>query len=145
MLRLASEEDFDRIVEMARRFHQESPYLDLPFSVDQCRILFDTYLKDPTTVIIIVGDHGMIIGAKHKPPFSTEIVTSEIAWWVDHEARGSRESIELMKAYTDWSIRIGATITQMAMLDDVTDLDKFYRRSGFTPAERSYIRVNKGS
>jgi hypothetical protein len=45
-----------------------------------------------------------------------------------------------MLAYQEWARRVGAKTVQMAMLDDSMNLDKFYRRQGYVPAERSYIK-----
>lgn len=145
-LRLATEEDYREIVRMAKSFHEASPYSDVEFSEERCEELFRAYLtgdRRSLVIILAVDDRpfGMIIGHCSELPFSDDRVSSEIAWWVDEDHRGHRDSVLLMKAYQDWSIRVGAKMTQMAMLDSVTDLDKFYRRQGFVPAERSYIKV----
>jgi len=139
-LRLALEEDFHTVLDMARRFHSESPFDILPFDEASVRAVFDSYLADPSTTVFIMNDYGVIIGQKYIPPFTTVPVTAEIAWYVRPEGRG-KASLELLAAYQDWSYRVGARVTQVAMLDGMTDLDKFYRRQGFTPAERSYIKV----
>lgn len=129
---------------MARSFYENSPYSGFTFSEEKCREIWDVYLQDKTRVIIILAcdenPFGMIIGLASEMPFSKEKTTIELAWWCDPNKRGSRDSIMLMKAYEDWAIRIGAKMSQMAMLDDSTDLEKFYTRSGYRPAERSYIK-----
>lgn len=131
---------------MARSFHEASPYSDLTFNEDACRKFFDSYLRSDrrSLIIILAGEtpYGMIIGHSDSPPFSHDRVASEVAWWVDEDKRGSRDSLLLFKAYQDWALRIGAKITQMAMLDDVTNLNNFYLKQGYVPAERSYIKRN---
>jgi hypothetical protein len=82
----------------------------------------------------------MIIGFCDSLPFSSDRVAAELAWWVDEDKRGSRDSLLLFKAYEDWALRVGAKIKQMAMLDDVTNLAAFYEKQGYRPAERSYIK-----
>lgn len=144
-LRLATKEDYPHIIRMARRFHEASPYSDLEFSEEQSRLVFEKYLGSNKTeiVIILAADdvpYGMIIGAASSLPFSKDKVASELAWWVDEDKRGSKDSLMLFKAYQDWARRVGSKITQMAMLDDVTNLNKFYLKQGFVPAERSYIK-----
>lgn len=130
---------------MARRFHEASPYSDLEFSEEQSRAVFEKYLgSNKTEIVIILAEDdepfGMIIGACSSLPFSGDKVASELAWWVDEGKRGSKDSLMLFKAYQDWARRVGSKITQMAMLDDVTNLNKFYLKQGFVPAERSYIK-----
>ena len=153
-LRLAEEKDYQDVLRMARAFHEASPYNGLEFNEDQCRDFFRQYLRGDRRrlIIILAGEipspqaidpsrvYGMIIGHSDSPPFSLDRVASEVAWWVDEDKRGSRGSLLLFKAYQDWALRVGSKITQMAMLDDVTNLEKFYTKQGFRPAERSYIK-----
>jgi GNAT superfamily N-acetyltransferase len=140
LIRLAKEEDFPRILEMTESFHRETPYKDLPFNKGGIRDLFDAYLRNPSHVIFLMFDHGMIAGMAMEPVFSHALVATELAWWVDHEHRKTQDSIDLMLAYEEWARRIGAKVVQMAMLDEVTNLDRFYRKQGYRPAERSYIK-----
>lgn len=141
-LRLANENDFPEILRMARAFHEVSPYRDLEFSEDSCRNVFDLYLRgDKTDIVIILSDNsGMLIACANQLPFSNDKVAMELAWWVDEDKRGSKDSLLMKKAYEAWARKIGAKLTQMAMLDEVTNLDKFYRKQGYVPAERSYIK-----
>lgn len=136
---------------MASSFHGVSPYKDLEFSPAACSGLFRAYLNgDGRNLVFILSEqdgepHGMIIGMASQPLFSQEIMATEIAWWVDPEYRNTRDSLLLISAYEDWSKRVGAKITQVAMLDDVTDLSRLYQKRGFTKAETSYIREQNGS
>ena len=130
---------------MARAFHEASPYNGLEFSEEKCNGLFQSYLAgDKKSLVIILavdeGPYGMIIGLSDSLPFSLDRVAMELAWWVDEDKRGSRDSLLLFKAYEDWALRVGAKIKQMAMLDDVTNLAAFYEKQGYRPAERSYIK-----
>lgn len=150
MIRFAEAKDLQDCLRMARRFHEASPYSDLPFDEEKCKKLFRKYLEGNRAelLILLAEDRdvfGMIIGLRGELPFSSSVVSTELAWWVDPEYRRSRDSLMLFKAYQEWSRRVGAEITQVAMLDDVTDLSKFYEKQGYTPAEKSYIRKNHGS
>lgn len=143
-MKLAELSDLPDILRMARSFHEASPYKDLEFSEERCREMFARYLvgNKKELIIILAGDKpfGMIIGFANSLPFSLDLVATELAWWVDEEHRGSRESLLLFKAYEDWAKRIGARLTQMAMLDDVTNLKRFYEKQGYRPAEQSFIK-----
>lgn len=144
-LRLAEAKDYDEVIRMARAFHKASPYKDLSFDEEKCKQLFNTYMQgDKTRIVIILAcseaPYGMILGYSDTTPFSFDRVAIELAWWVDEDKRGSRESLLLFKAYEDWTRRVGAKITSMAMLDDVTNLAAFYGKQGYRPAERHYIK-----
>ncbi len=144
MLRLAEEKDRQACIRMARDFHSSSPYKDLKFDEQRCSELFDKYIEGDKTelIIILAGDtpFGMIIGFRSCLPFSSEIVCTEVAWWVDEDKRKTRDSFLLFKAYEDWTRRVGAKITQVAMLDEVTDLSGFYTKQGYKRAEQSFVR-----
>lgn len=145
-LRLATQDDFQAIVRMAREFHQSSPYTGLDFSEERCKDFFSSYLscdkKDMIIILAVDGDYpfGMIIGQAGTPSFSSQRVSQELAWWIDPEYRGSRQSLLLLQSYEDWSVRVGCRVTQVAMLEGSVDLRRYYERRGFSPAELSYIK-----
>lgn len=145
-LRLAVPADLPKIIEMARKFQEISPYNSLSFSEELCNNLFEQYLMgDKTSLIIIVSEQdgsprGMIIGLAAPGLFSEDKMATEIAWWMDLEYRGSRDSLLMIDAYQEWAKRVGSRIVQVAMLDEVTDLSKFYLKRGFKQAERSFIK-----
>lgn len=140
MIRLATEEDFPELIRMAKEFHSASPYNGLEFSVTKCFELFQTYLRDKTSVMILMTDHGMLIAHAGEAPFSQDRVSSEVAWWVDPEGRGHRDSLLLFEAYEVWSRKVGCRLCQVAMLPSVTDLSKFYERRGYKLLEQSYVK-----
>lgn len=144
MLRLAEEKDRQACIRMARSFHSISPYKDLSFDLKKTDDLFTNYiLGDKTRLIIILAGedpYGMIIGLRGDLPFSSDVVCTELAWWVDEDKRKSRDSLLLFKAYEDWTKRVGSVLTQVAMLDDVTDLSSFYLKQGYRPAEKSFVK-----
>lgn len=149
MLKLADQNDFPHILRMARNFHEASPYTPLSFNEERCLEFFQSYLMgDKTEVIIILAvdedyPFGMIIGQAGQPAFSNQRVSQELAWWIDPEYRGTKDSLMLLQSYEDWSLRVGCKITQVAMLDGSTNLEKYYTKRGFTPAEYSYIKEVK--
>jgi hypothetical protein len=145
MLRLAEKKDLYECMRMAKNFHSASPYSREAFSEEKCYDLFQNYLSgDKTSMIIILAEDtspfGMIIGIKSELPFSRSVVCTELAWWVDEDKRKTRDSLLLFKAYEDWSRRVGGNLSAVAMLEGVTDLSSFYERSGYSPAEKTYLK-----
>lgn len=147
-LRLATDKDEQEVLRMASCFHGVSPYKDLEFSSTASLGLFNAYLHgDKTSLVIILSEQderprGMVIGMSSTPLFSEDKMATEIAWWMDEEYRGSKDSLLMIEAYQEWSRRVGAKMTQVAMLDDLTDLSRFYTKKGYRPAERSFIKGN---
>lgn len=145
MLRLADQNDLSDVLRMARRFHEESPYSGMSFSEDRLKDFFSIYLSDPTKVIVILSEQdgrprGMICGMADSPHFSDEKAATELAWWMDPEYRKSKDSVLLMRAYEDWGRRIGASVTQMALLSSSPDVSKLYEKSGYSLTERTYVK-----
>lgn len=145
MLRLAEQKDLQDCIRMAKNFHSSSPYSGQPFSEEKCVRLFNDYLSgDKTSMIIILAEDktvfGMIIGLKSELPFSTVNVCTELAWWVDEDRRKTKDSILLFKAYEEWSKRVGGSLSAVAMLEGVTDLSLFYEKSGYRPAEKTFVK-----
>ena len=145
MLRLATKADVGDCLRMAKSFHSQSPYSAQEFSEEKCRNIFDQYLQDggKNLIFIIAVDptpYGMIIGMKGELPFSRAVVCTEIAWWVDEDKRGTKDSILLFKAFEEWGRRVGGDISAVAMLDGVTDLSTFYERQGYRAAEKTHFK-----
>jgi hypothetical protein len=144
MIRWAERDDRRACLRMAESFHKESPYSSLSFDRTKCSLLFDKYLEGDRTEIafLLSGEdpYGMIIGLRGTLPFSSDVVCTELAWWVDHDKRKSRSSLMLFKAYEEWTRRVGSVMTQVAMLPDVTDLSSFYGKQGYAPAETSFVK-----
>lgn len=139
-IRLATEEDFPEVIRMAKNFHEASPYQVLPFSELHCLQLFQKYLQDKTSVMILLSDHGMLVAFASQAPFSSDRVSTEVAWWVDPEGRGNRDSLLLFEAYEIWSRKVGCKLCQVAMLPSVTDLSRFYEKRGYKLLEQSYVK-----
>ena len=145
MLRLADRSDFRDCLRMAKAFHEQSPYKEQEFSEEKCSEIFERYLKDggANIVFILACDtkpFGMIIGVKGDLPFSDTIVCTELAWWVDTDKRGSRDSLLLFSAYEEWCKRVGGDLSAVAMLEGVTDLSGFYEKRNYRPAEKTYFK-----
>jgi len=145
MLRLAERRDFAEVSRMAREFHSQSPYSCLEFDEGKIWENFKFYLKNKNQMIIILSEQdekprGMIIGTVSCPPFSNDIIATELAWWMDEEYRKTRDSLLLFDAYQDWTRRVGAKMCHMALLSSSPDLSKKYERSGYTLSEKTYVK-----
>lgn len=144
MLRLAEERDLNDCIRMAKSFHSLSPFSAIEFSEEKSKELFFNYLSNPRDLIIILAcddkPFGMIIGMRSELLFSETSICTEIAWWVDEDKRGSRDSLLLLQAYEDWSKRVGSKFTTMAMLDDSKDLSRLYERLGYQQCERTFFK-----
>ena len=147
-LKLLEEKDIPRFIELCGNFHKASPYNRRQFSIEKVETLAKsiTASDKSTFIIITIADdegviQGFLIGLTSEVPFSEEKVALELAWWVEPEARGTRQSVEMVYAFKAWAKKIGCQIAQISMIEDTgTDkIDKLYNRAGFRRAEVNYI------
>jgi RimJ/RimL family protein N-acetyltransferase len=139
MIRLASEADIPRLVEMGLRFRRESEYVDvLAENAGKMEELARQLAKNGCLVVSeragrVVGMLGYVI----FPHFlSGELVSGEVFWWVEPEERG--EGLKLLRAAEECSRRNGAKFMQMIAPND--RVGAFYERLGYRRVETSFQR-----
>jgi GNAT superfamily N-acetyltransferase len=69
-------------------------------------------------------------------------VVQELFWWLNPEARGNGAGKKLFQSVQNWAKDAGAAAVFMIALDDnrVDKMDRFYKRAGFHPMERTYMK-----
>lgn len=147
-LKLAEESDWPEVLRMSRAFHEFSPYNHIPFSEIKIRRIFESYLKDPNRVIVILGEFdgeikGVIVALVDEFYFSTERTAGEIIWWVDEDVRGSPLGKNLFDAFEYWGRQVGAKFINCTNTSGTTDLGRFYEKHGYHLAESVYIKEIK--
>lgn len=136
-LKLASEEDLERIVEYGRKFVEMSNWSDLPFDERLAAQTALFMINDPDHVIIL-NDYGMVGGHVKKAYFSPTYVAQEMFWYAE------RHGQQLIKSFEVWAYARGADVIVMASLpmDERTDrvMDKLYKKRGYQPQEKFYSK-----
>lgn len=146
-LRLGIERDIEHIVNMCESFAYSSPYRDyVVFSQDKTRETIKALITNPNGLVLLLvsDDHinkpvGMLLAVSTELLFSSDRMSTEIAWWVDPEYRG-KDSIQLLDAYEYWArVKKNCKIIQMVCLEGF-DLSKLYERRGYKRAETMYMK-----
>jgi len=145
-LRLASLDDIDEIIDMARKFHFASPFSFDSFEEGKVKDLISAVANRPidTGVILFVLQDGQTVGmlaALAEPLlWSNSKQASELMMWVNEDARNIRVANELIKGYEYWAKEVAhCTISTLACFDD--KLDKYYKRLGYASTEHAYMKV----
>jgi len=143
MIRLATLEDMAELLRMGEAFFNASGYADFT--------TFDK--KDTTTLVTKLIDEGWLltdgksamIGFVVFPMFmnSSTIISQELFWWVDEEARKTGVGIEILKKAEDLSKEHGASVMAMLSLNDLDGekVNKLYEKLGYKQREQSYMRA----
>lgn len=142
-IRKAVEDDLLDCLMLFKQFHKESK---LPYSWDakktQALFLQTLPMKEIETFVAeIDGDVvGFIVCQYMEPPFSSDKVSTDIAWFVNKDHRNTSAGFRLMKAYEDWAVGHGIKFIGMAYLERVSDLSKYYEKKGYVKAETHYMK-----
>lgn len=133
-------DDLEKILEMAMKFVGITGY-DALSNEDDIKLLIQDFLEAPhDRKIIILDDFGFIAGQATKFPFGPEMLASEVAWWIDPEARGENKGRKLMEAFEYWAKNVAkCKFISMTSLDK--DVEKIYKNKGYKLYERAYMKV----
>lgn len=149
MLKIATIEDVNDILDVLKHFHEESPYADEEFKPDYVRELVVDVIGKPQTSAIILAEneHGQkvgIVGATLSPMLlSGSYTATEMVWWV-HPAYRAKSSVaaDLLAAFEYWAKMMGAKRMSLALLAGPYEkiLDRFYKQRGYRFVESSYLK-----
>ena len=142
MIRAATIEDVDRIVEMGVRFVAQTDYHQVfEPSPEKIASTVENLLKSDNAAIFVSGNghgvNGMIIVVVFEHPWTGQTTASEMVWWVEPEARGVT-GIKLLRTAEKWAAESGAT--QMQMVAPNVGVGDIYMRMGYAPIEMSFYR-----
>lgn len=141
MIRRATLADMPRLIEMGQRFASSSEYAGR-VEVDPERVAYSVagMLDNPMAVVLVSGSDatitGMLLAVLYEHPFSGKLTGSELAWWVEPEARG--DGIRLLRAVETWAKDAGATRMQMVAPNE--RVAALYERLGYSALETAFQR-----
>ncbi len=139
MIRRATIEDRDWLVQMGRRFVKETDYAGLiTINPERLSAAVVSILENPEGCVLVstaaATPTGMIAMIAYDHPFSGERTAFEVVWWVEPEARG--EGVKLLRAAEQWARDKG--IKKMQMVAPNERVAAFYQRMGYAPVETSF-------
>ena len=148
-LKILEQSDLERFIVLCKKFFDNSPYEDKSFSYEKVKDLAQQIIDSDKSESIVILLHdgeqaqGFIVGLTSETPFGTDKVAVELAWWVEPEYRGTRKSLELMKAYEAWARKVGCQIVQMGYIENSSPekLAEIYNRNGYTLQEKGFWKV----
>ena len=139
MLRLATKDDLELLVEMGRKFISSTGYAAYADETRMKELAEDFLTADPSQkIVLLYEDKGMLGGVVTPFLFGTVKIATEVVWWVDPDHRKSEIGMKLLEAFEFWAKKVGCGLISMVGLDD--NLDKFYVRNGYRLSERAYVK-----
>jgi GNAT superfamily N-acetyltransferase len=147
-LREATYLDLDELLRMGRAFHAVTGVADI-VPLDEAsleRTFIQLIDNDMACLIVCEGETGLCgaVGALVHPHYmnSAHLTGQELFWWVDEGHRNGIGSA-LFDALEHWVRGVGASTFTMITLEALEPerVAALYRRHGYRPAERSYIKA----
>lgn len=139
-MKIADMDDIETILDMSMKFIGMTGY-DQISNVDDIKMLIQEVLEAPRNEkIIILDDFGFIAGQATKFPFGPDLIATEIAWWIEPEARGENKGAKLMEAFEYWAKNVaGCRFISMTSLNNT--VEKIYKKKGYKLYERAYMKT----
>lgn len=142
-VRKATKEDSLDFAVLAKQFLRESKY---PFSVDMEKLMesFTAACDNESFCVFLLEEEGdivgMLVGGLSSPLFSSDIVATELAWFVERQHRDGRGSLKLFNEYEKWAKEAGSKFITMVDIDTLQSLGSLYSRKGYTLTEKTYVK-----
>jgi N-acetylglutamate synthase-like GNAT family acetyltransferase len=135
MIRRATADDVPALVAMGARFLAEGPYAATrPTSADALEAFVAHMVSH---AYVVRSDHGMLAGHAFAHPITGEPTASEVAWWVEPEARGGLAALRLLTHFEAWAADHGVRAVQM-IAPAGTRLGRLYARYGYRELETTW-------
>jgi RimJ/RimL family protein N-acetyltransferase len=148
MIREMTIEDVPRIAEMAKSFHEYAiADKGLGFSPSDFTRYSVFLMKSPAANILIADVDGVAVGTIAgiiTPWFMnfSQLILTELWWWVDPEHRKGKIAFELLDALTEWGKYCG--VSKLIMVSIGSDREeivkRYYKRKGFIYMETQFVK-----
>lgn len=146
MIRPATMDDVDAIVEMARRFYPASGYAEIAPMAEVAPAGLAIVCMQ-TGVALVAEREGQLVGmvilAVTPFEFNVEVeIAHELAFWIEPEHRGGMLAARMVRAAEEACRARGVRVIRMAKLaTSGDDVGKLYTMLGFAPSESYYSKV----
>jgi GNAT superfamily N-acetyltransferase len=146
-IRLATEADIDRMVQLGQAMQQESPrFSRLGYSDSKVRALGANLIANPDAVVLVgvVDDEivGMLLGYVSEQFFSHAITASELVVYVEPAHRGGSVAVRMIHAFEVWAFEHGARdiVLGVSTEVDASRTCAFYERMGYAPSGNLLVK-----
>jgi len=119
MIRNATTEDLPRLLELGEAMHAESRYSIMNFDREKVAGLLTTLMTTDTGFLMVAEKDGRIIGgfagivSEHW--FSHDKLASDIALFIEQDARGGMTAPRLLRAFLTWADGHGVKVKDIGV------------------------------
>lgn len=131
---------------MGRAFTEADGFM-IPFDEESAGKMTLICLKNPGQALFVSERdgrlNGMILGVLSPWLWNENVrLATELLWWVDPGARGSRVGIALLDAMTEWAEANEADFISFASIEAIAGdrVSRIYERLGYVLTEKTFTR-----
>lgn len=140
MIRIATLDDLELVMDMALKFANASPYKDLCDEAKIREIVIAFLTADPSEkIILLYEDKGFLVAAVTPFVFGTVRVATEISWWVEPEYQAQGIGDKLVEAFEFWADKVNCKVKTLAFMDK--DLSKYMKKKGYEAYETAHYKM----
>lgn len=145
MIRSATVDDFDAILDLSAEFWQHTQFEE-PFDREHTCVMVKMAYDHGLLCVLEINDKvvGFCAGIKSFLLGSKAAKTgTELAWWVDPENRGGRNGVKLLEFMEDMAKMAGVKYWNMvSMQSSMPDvINRMYERMGYSLEETTWTKV----
>ena len=146
IVRLATPQDFEPMIEMGARMHAAGKYAFLPYDKAKLLALAKGLHDSPNGILIVAAEDnrliGMIVGFVEEFYFCRQKLARDLLVWVEESERGSKAGTYLISAFEEWAKSRGAVETCLCDTNggDSERIGALYRRIGYERVGGIYKR-----
>ena len=137
MIRQATMDDIEDVLEWGRKFHAYSPWgKRVPINEPDWRATVTNLLQSDEAAVF-VSDGGFCGGLIFSMYFNHNFrIGQELFWYADHDGKALREAFE------EWAITQGCQALQMSCIADKREpaVRRLFRVAGYMPTETSLMK-----
>ena len=146
IIRHAEHKDIEQIEKLCKKFFDVCGYDFCEYDEETINGLLDTSICQGLTSVAEKENKliGFITGLAFPAILNNKVMCgSELAWWVEPEYRKTSAGIKLLKHIERSAKDFGSLTWSMMCLEelDPDGLESMYKRMGYKPAERTFVRV----
>lgn len=142
MIRNATEQDIQKLVEMGQALHDESTYKHVTYSPERvaetCRLMM-------TSGFIVVSEKegevvGVMMGDVYMPWYTAERMGIDFVLYITPEHRSGLMAIKMIKRFEEWCIAMGAKQIRPGIGTGVKGAERLYQALGYKSVGEWFLK-----
>ena len=132
-------DDIPALVQLGKEFHEENPII-CGFDADSLEASLRVWIA--TAILLTDGKDAMICGFVNPVYFNHSVLTAHELFWFVRKGKRNGAGKALLEAFRQEARARGATVHIQTASETgrIAAVDRLYRRQGFEPLERGYIK-----